>query len=111
VRRAWPGYKLHEKSGPWGCFSLSEAVLSLIMQTLIRDFIAGSHDGPFRSKFLFIDEQVIESMDGVAQGVEPAKKVDCGDLLPLDQPWESGWYRKVARLRVEVGFLHGTLFH
>ena len=41
-------------------------------------------------------------MDGVAQGVEPAKKVDCGDLLPLDQPWESGWYRKVARLRVEV---------
>lgn len=54
IRRAWPGYKMHE-----------------------------------RASFLFIDESVIESMEGCAQGVAEAKKQPVGNLLPLTKPWET----------------------
>ena len=57
IRRAWPGYKLHE-----------------------------------RDRYLFIDEQAIESMEGCAQSVAEATKVTKGtDLLPTDKPWMKHW--------------------
>ena len=53
IRRAWPGYKMHE-----------------------------------RDTFLFIDESVIETLEGCAQGVAEAEKQDVGNLLPLTEEWE-----------------------
>ena len=41
--------------------------------------------------YLFIDDDFIESADGLVKGVTPAEKVSDVPLLPIDQPWEDGW--------------------
>ena len=44
-----------------------------------------------KSAFLFIDDAFIESLDNVAKGVVPAKKVSPQPLLEKDQAWEAEW--------------------
>ena len=41
--------------------------------------------------YLFIDDTLIESLDGVAKGIVPAQKVSDQPLIDRDQPWEDGW--------------------
>ena len=40
---------------------------------------------------LFIDDDFIESSEGLVKGVLPAEKVSDKPLLQYDQPWEKGW--------------------
>ena len=44
-----------------------------------------------KSAFLFIDDASIESLDGVVQGVVPAKKVSPQPLIEKDRAWEDEW--------------------
>ncbi len=41
--------------------------------------------------YLFIDDVVVESLDGAAKGVVPAQKVSDEPVMMLDQPWEVEW--------------------
>ena len=40
---------------------------------------------------LFIDDDFIESTEGLVKGVLPAEKVSDEPLIKNDQPWEAGW--------------------
>ena len=40
---------------------------------------------------LFIDDEFIESMDGLSKGVEPAQKTSSTPLIQMDQPWDKDW--------------------
>ena len=49
---------------------------------------------------LFIDDEFIESADGLVKGVIPAEKVSDVPLLKPDQPWEDGWYDRYGNSNV-----------
>ena len=49
---------------------------------------------------LFIDDEFIESADGLVKGVIPAEKVSDIPLLKPDQPWEDGWYSRYGNSNV-----------
>ena len=40
---------------------------------------------------LFIDDEFIESMDGLSKGVAPAQKTSSTPLIQMDQPWDKDW--------------------
>ena len=44
-----------------------------------------------KSAFPFIDNTYVENLDGVVQGVVPAKKVSHQPLIKKDRAWEEEW--------------------
>ena len=44
-----------------------------------------------KAAFLFIDNTLIENLDGVVQGVVPAKKASQQPLIEKDRAWEEEW--------------------
>lgn len=44
-----------------------------------------------KSAFLFIDNTFVENLDGVVQGVVPAKKVSHQPLIEKDRAWKEEW--------------------